>query len=119
MTVSQAGESRTVQVSVRNEEIRAIEISPSLLVVPVDHDHEVRVYGQLAEWKTNSNWPPIPCTAEAVPSPLYADYDPRQVELTGRAPTTARVAAVARPSVGQSDRHRPGRGRGCSACDSN
>ena len=87
VTVSQAGESRTVQVSVRNEEIRAIEIYPSRLVVPVDHDREVRVFGRLASG-SRIQLAPDSITAEALPSPLYADYDPRQVELTGRAPTT-------------------------------
>ena len=87
VTVSQAGQMQTVQVSVRNEEIRSIEISPSRLVVPVDHDHEIRVLGRLADG-SRIQLVPDSITAEALPSPLYADYDPRQVELTGRAPTT-------------------------------
>ncbi len=87
VTVSQAGESRTVQVSVRNEEVRAIEISPTRLVVPVDHEHEVRVFGRLADGR-RAELASDSITADTLPSPLYADYDPRQVELTGRAPTT-------------------------------
>lgn len=87
VTVSQAGESRTVQVSVRNEEVLAIEISPTFLVVPVDHEHRVRVFGRLADGR-RVELASDALRADTVPSPLYADYDPRQVELTGLAPTT-------------------------------
>ena len=87
VTVSQAGESRTVQVTVRNEEIRTLEISPSRLVVPVDQDHRIRVFGRLASG-SRIELAPDSVQAESVPSPLYADYDPRRVALKGRSPTT-------------------------------
>ena len=87
ITVSQAGESRTVQVTVRNEEILAMEIWPSRLVVPVDHEREVRVFGRLPD-RRRIELAPDSVKAESVPSPLYADYNPRDVELIGRSPTT-------------------------------
>ena len=87
VTVSQAGESRTVQVSVRNQEVRAIEISPTRLVVPVDHERRVLVFGRLSDGR-RIELASDALHADAVPSPLYADYDAQQVELTGRAPTT-------------------------------
>ncbi len=88
VTVSQAGQSHTVQVSVRNEEIRGLEVFPSALVVPVDHSRRVRALGRLADGRR------IELVADAVktdatPSPLHADFDPRTLELVGRSPTTS------------------------------
>ncbi len=87
VTVRQGGQSQTVRVSVHNENVRAIEISPSRLVVPVDHTHTVRVYGRLADGR-RIELAPDAIKAETLPSPLHADFDPRAVTLTGRLPTT-------------------------------
>lgn len=86
VTVSQAGQTRTVPVAVRNEEIRALEISPSRVVVPVDHQREIRVFGHLADGR-RIELAPDSVQAETLPSPLYADFEARDVSLLGRAPT--------------------------------
>ncbi|MHB8897414.1 MAG: hypothetical protein ACYC6Y_01565 [Thermoguttaceae bacterium] len=88
VTVSQGDQSRTVQVSVGNEEIRKLEISPSGVVVPVDHTRQVLVFGRLADGR-RVELAPESFKAETVPSPLYADFDPRPARLTGRSPTSA------------------------------
>jgi hypothetical protein len=85
-TVSQASESRRVRISVRNEEIRAMEILPSSLVVPVDHALGVRAFGGLADGR-RIELTPDSVKADAIPSPLYADFDTRTAQLIGRSPT--------------------------------
>jgi len=88
VAVRQGAESRTVQVAVRNEDLRAIEIAPSRIVVPVDHEREVRVYGRLADGR-RLELAPEAIETEALPSPRYADFDRRAMALLGRAPTGA------------------------------
>ena len=87
VNVRQGGQSQTVHVSVYHENVRAIEISPSRLVVPVDHTRIARIFGRLADGR-RIELAPDAIKAETLPSPLHADFDPRAVALTGRLPTT-------------------------------
>lgn len=88
VAVRQGADSRTVQVAVRNEDIRAIEIAPSRIVVPVDHERQVHVYGRLADGR-RLELVPEAIETEALPSPRYADFNRRAMALLGREPTGA------------------------------
>jgi len=84
--VSQAGESRTVDVVVTKAEVASIAIKPPSVAVPVDHSAPVRVMGRI-EGDRDVELAPGVVTCEKKPSPRYADFDPTAMEIHGIWPT--------------------------------
>ena len=84
--VSQAGESRTVEVVVSRANVESIAIKPPSVVVPVDHWLPVSVVGRIDAGR-NIELAPDLVTCEKKPSPRYADFDPRSMEVQGISPT--------------------------------
>ncbi len=84
--VSQAGESRTVDVVVTKANVGSIAIKPPSVVVPVDHSQRVRVMGRI-EGERNIELAPDLISCEKRPSPRYADYDDESMQLHGILPT--------------------------------
>jgi len=84
--IGQAGVSRTVDVAVTSANVDFIAIRPSSVVVPVDHRLPVRVVGRIDAGR-NIELAPDLVTCEKKPSPRYADFDPRFMEVQGISPT--------------------------------
>lgn len=95
--VTQAADTRTVEVAVSRADILSIAVRPASVVVPVDHSAPVRVMGRIevaAEGEDgeksyrNVELAPDLIECDRAPSPQYADFDRRTLELHGLLPTS-------------------------------
>jgi hypothetical protein len=85
--VAQGADKRTVDVSVTKADIQSIAVRPARVVVPVDHAAPVRVMGRI-EGERQVELAPDLIEYDKLPSPRYADFDRRTMEVRGIQPTT-------------------------------
>jgi len=84
--VGQAGVARTVDVTVTRATIERIAIRPASVVVPVDHAQGVSVMGRI-EGGREIELAPDRVACEKKPSPRFADFDARSMQVHGIRPT--------------------------------
>ncbi len=85
--VRQAGQTRSVEVTVSRAAVQAIAIRPRRVVVPVDHAAPVRVMGRLEDGRQVELAPDV-TEVEKAPSPRYAVLDRQTLKLRGYEPTS-------------------------------
>ncbi len=88
VTVRQGGQSRAVEVAVREADLRAIAVWPPQVAVPVDHAKPVPVHGETAGGR-RIELAPDRLEVEAAPSPRYARLNAATLVIHGVNPTEA------------------------------
>ena len=93
--VAQGSRSRTVEVNVAEAEFQSIAIDPGSVVVPVDDVASPRVVARVKGDPTGRDVELAPdlLSCDKAPSPRYADFNARRMELRGVMPTDGQRAA--------------------------